>query len=91
MTSPGLVRDVLALAVREAGLWEWPQDLAGTVTVRRGTNARGNALTYLLNYSAGPVTLPSPVAGTAVLSDGAAVAAGDALTIDPWDLVIIEA
>jgi beta-galactosidase len=90
MTSPELVRDVLALAVREAGLWEWPQDLAGTVTVRRGTNAHGNALTYLLNYSAAPVTLPSPVAGASVLSGGSAVAEGDILTIAPWDLLIVE-
>jgi beta-galactosidase len=89
MTSPELVRDVLALAVRDAGLWAWPQELAGTVVVRRGTNARGNAVTYLLNYSAEPVMLAAPVAGTSVL-DGTAVAAGADLTIGAWDVTILE-
>ena len=89
MTSPGLVRAVLALAARDAGITDWAQDLAGTVTVRRGTNAAGRALTYLLNYSSAPVTLAAPVAGRSVL-DGADVAAGQELTVGAWDLVVLE-
>ncbi len=58
--------------------------------MRRGTNASGNAVTYLLNYSADPVTLAAPVAGRSVLADGAAVAAGDELAIGAWDLVVLE-
>ncbi|WP_454051208.1 beta-galactosidase [Cellulomonas sp. Marseille-Q8402] len=89
MTSSELVRAVLAVAVRDAGLAGWPQDLAGTVSVRRGTNARGHAVTYLLNYSAAPVTVPAPVAGRSVLDDRD-VAAGTELTVGPWDLVVLE-
>jgi beta-galactosidase len=89
MTSPDLVRAALSVAVRDAGLWDWPHELAGTVTVRRGTNARGRELTYLLNYSAEPVTLDSPVAGRSVLSDGG-ITVGDSITIGAWDLVVIE-
>jgi beta-galactosidase len=90
MTSPELLRAALTLAVRDAGIADWAQDLAGTVSVRRGTNAAGNAVTYLLNYSADPVTVAAPVAGRSVLADGAAVTAGDALTIGAWDLVVLE-
>lgn len=90
MTSPELLTAVLALAVREAGVGDWAQELAGTVTVRRGHNAAGRAITYLLNYSAEPVELTSPVAGRSVLADDAAVAVGDPLRIGPWDLVIVE-
>lgn len=50
-----------------AGLWEWPQELAGSLTVRRGTNGRGRPVTYFLNYS-GAVTVEVPVTGDVVVS-----------------------
>ncbi|WP_169165447.1 beta-galactosidase [Cellulomonas taurus] len=90
MTSPELLRAALTLAVRDAGVGDWAQDLAGTVTVRRGHNAAGRAITYLLNYSAEPVRLASPVAGRSVLAGDVPVEAGDPLDIAPWDLVILE-
>ena len=90
ITSPQVLTEVLSLALREAGLWSWPQELAGQVSVRQGTNGRGRAVTYLLNYSAQPVTVTSPVSGTSVLA-GAPVAAGDSVELGAWDLAIIEA
>ncbi|WGT48126.1 beta-galactosidase [Tessaracoccus lacteus] len=89
VTSQEVLRGVLELVLREAGLWSWPQDLAGTVTVRRGTNGRGRDVTYLLNYSGSTVTIGSPVAGRSVL-DGVELAEGKALTVGAWDLAIIE-
>jgi beta-galactosidase len=89
MTSPELVRAVLELAVRDAGVADWAQDLAGTVSVRRGTNTAGRAVTYLLNYSGAPVTLAAPVAGRDLLGDRD-VAAGDELVVGGWDLVVLE-
>lgn len=83
------LRAVLARELREAGLWDWPQELAGRVVVRRGTNGRGRELTYLLNYSGEPVTLASPVAGTSVLA-GNRVDIGEEHRIAPWDLTIVE-
>ncbi|KAB8288749.1 beta-galactosidase [Bifidobacterium ramosum] len=38
------------------------------ITVRQGVNARGETVTYLLNYSADPVTFASPVAGEVVVA-----------------------
>lgn len=90
MTSPELLRAVLALAVRDAGVGDWAQDLAGTASVRRGRNAAGNDVTYLLNYSGTAVELASPVAGRSVLADDATVAVGDTLTVGAWDLVVVE-
>ena len=60
MAGPALLREVLALAARDAGLWDWSQDLAGVVTVRRGVNAAGRHVTYFLNYSGDPVQLRQP-------------------------------
>ena len=89
MTGPALVREVLALAVRDAGLWDWPQELGGTVTVRRGVSSAGAPLTYLLNYSGSAVQVTSPVTARSVLDD-ATVAEGADLTVGAWDLTILE-
>ncbi|KAA8830126.1 beta-galactosidase [Bifidobacterium tissieri] len=56
--------------------------LAGTVTVRRGENAAGESVTYLLNYSPEPVRVPSPAAGT-VLVGGSRVATDGSAVDDP--------
>ena len=64
MTGPALLREVLTLAARDASLWDWSQDLAGTVTVRRGVNAAGARITYFLNYSGDPVHLRQPCGRT---------------------------
>ncbi|SHJ17846.1 beta-galactosidase [Tessaracoccus bendigoensis DSM 12906] len=93
MTSPEALREVLELTLRGAGLWGWAQDLSSstpTVRVRRGVNARGNEVTYLLNYSGSPVSLPSPVEGASVLSGGEWIRTGGDLRIEAWDLAILE-
>jgi beta-galactosidase len=89
MTDPALLREVLTLATREAGLWDWSNDLAGTVTVRRGTSASGRQVTYFLNYSKNSVRFASPIAGRSVLDD-TAVEQGAQLTIGRWDVAILE-
>ncbi|WP_205687339.1 beta-galactosidase [Cellulomonas endophytica] len=92
LTDAATTRAVLGALVRDAGLWDWPQDVAAatpTVAVRRGTNGRGRALTYLLNYSAGPVTLTLPVAGRSLLDDRT-LTAGQDVTIGGWDLLVVE-
>lgn len=89
VTSPGLLRALLRTVLRDAGLWGAAQDLAGTVTVRRGANPAGRPLTYLLNYSPVPVTFPSPVTGRSLL-DGTGVTTDEDVTLGPWDLRVVE-
>ena len=62
------IRAVLREAVEHAGIADAGTALAGQVTVRRGTNARGERVTYLLNYSADEVTIDSPVSGDVVVA-----------------------
>ncbi|MBK7820583.1 MAG: beta-galactosidase [Tessaracoccus sp.] len=85
--APDALGQLLADAVRRAGLWDWPQDLAGSITVRRGTNGRGRAVTYFLNYSGGPVTVEVPTPGDVVVGDP--VSEGR-LTVAPWSLAVVE-
>ena len=95
MTSPETLRALLAHTLREAGLWDWPQEI-DAVAVRRGVNGRGREVTFLLNYSGSAVTLPSPVAGCSVLAGGAEegsaprIEHGQSLEIGAWDLVVLE-
>jgi len=50
----------------------------------------GRRMHYYLNYSAAPLSLSySYAAGVEVLS-GNAVASGSALTVGPWDVLIVE-
>jgi beta-galactosidase len=88
MTSPDLLRQLLAMAVRDTGLWGWGQDLAGTVSVRRGRNAAGREITYFLNYSPDEVRFASPVAGRSLLDD-TTVERGSELGLERWDLAIV--
>jgi beta-galactosidase len=85
--APETLGALLADAVRRAGLWEWPQELAGSLTVRRGTNGRGRPVTYFLNYSGAPVTVEVPVTGDVVVGNPIE---GGRLTVGPWDLAVVE-
>ena len=86
--------DLLRLVLGDAGALDWPQQLAGTMIVRRGVNGRGRELTYLLNYSKDPVDLTLPVGGADVLGTtgepGTALAAGDAVAIPAWGVLVLE-
>ena len=62
------MRAVLREAVAHAGLETPGMALAGQVAVRQGVNPAGETVTYLLNYSAEPVTVASPAAGTVVVA-----------------------
>lgn len=73
------MKAVLAEAVANAGIESDGAALAGSVVVRQGENAKGETVTYLLNYSAEPVTVASPVAGEVVV---APVVVGTEGTVD---------
>lgn len=80
MTSPELARALMRDAVLAAGIDADAMALAGQVTVRRGTNRQGRTITYLLNYSSAPVTLPSPLTGVNLLAGAAAGITTDTTT-----------
>jgi len=95
MTSPALTRAVLELVAERAGVTDWAQDLAGVVTVRRGTNGRGRRLTYFLNCSREPAAFVLPVRGHDVLGTlgraGAVVDASTTVTVPAWGVLVVEA
>lgn len=62
------IRAVMREAVEHAGVAGAGTALAGKVAVRQGVNAKGETVTYLLNYSADEVTIASPVSGDVVVA-----------------------
>lgn len=92
--SPEVMRATLTLVAQRADATTWAQELAGTITVREGTNGAGNRLTYLLNYRRDPVELTMPVGGADVLGSvgqpGAVLTPGATLTIPAWGVLILE-
>lgn len=88
------MRLLLSDAADAAGLNSPARDLAGLVTVREGTNALGEQITYLLNYSSKEIGLDAPYGGHLLVADGQAdpqahIDQGQPMTIGPWDLAII--
>lgn len=87
MFDSGLLRDLLRDELRDAGVWGWPQELAGTVTVRQGVNGLGERVFYLLNYSDSPKSVALPFSYEGLL-DGGMMPEGGVTVIEPWGVVI---
>lgn len=96
------MRKILAEAADNAGVSGLGRGLAGRISLRTGTNSLGERVTYLLNYSADPVTLSSPVSGSLLLGGAdktgqaspelsalPSCAQGDTITVDRWGVQII--
>lgn len=81
------LKSVIAEEAKAAGVWDWRQELAGTVTVRGGVNEMGEEVIYLLNYSSSSVSVNLPFEITRLLDD-TAVAANESIAINPWDVFI---
>ncbi|WP_433975397.1 Beta-galactosidase C-terminal domain [Tunturiibacter lichenicola] len=64
--------------------------LPPSVRVKSGTNAQGKQIHYLLNYSSDSQTFTSPFAAGTDLLTGKAIPAQTSVTLNPWDLIILE-
>ena len=90
VTSDGMLREILADVLREAGLWTADQEVEFPVIIKRGTNQDGKQIVYYLNYSASEQTVAHRDGDGVELTKKEKVAQGDTLTIGPWDLRIVE-
>ena len=90
VTSDGMLREILADVLREAGLWTADQEVEFPVIIKRGTNQDGKQIVYYLNYSSSEQTVAHRDGDGVELTKKEKVAQGDTLTIGPWDLRIVE-
>jgi beta-galactosidase len=76
--------------LEKAGLTGSDQQLPSTVHVQHGVNRLGKRLHYYFNYSSAEVKVSYSYATGINLLDGRSVAQSATLTLQPWDLAIIE-
>jgi beta-galactosidase len=81
---------VLKAALAKAGLTGPDQNVPTQVHVQHGVNRIGKKLHYYFNYSAAAQTTQYPYGGGTNLLNGDTVAQGRTLTLEPWDLAIVE-
>lgn len=86
MLPPEALKTYLLRAAADAGIpapaFRWP------LVLRSGTNAAGQAVRFLLNYSREHLWVESPWSGTELFS-GERVRAGDSLRLSDWDVRIL--
>lgn len=88
--SDELQKKVVLEVLKLAGLTGPDQALPAPVKLRQGVGRGGTRLRYYLNFSDRRQAFPYPHArGTDVLA-GRAVEKGSDLTLEPWDLLIVE-
>ena len=83
-----LQESVMQHALQSSGIAFDSAAANSTIRVKRGVNATGHSLTYLLNYSSADAdaTYAGPAAHD--LLNGSVIKSGQVLHIKPWDLVI---
>ena len=81
-----VLRDVLKLA----GLSSSDNDLPAAIHVKHGTGNSGRKIHYYFNYSGAEQKFDYAYAAGADIITGKAVAKSSAVTLAPWDVIIVE-
>jgi beta-galactosidase len=89
MPTDAMAEKLLAQEVRRAGITDLPQARFPLI-VRGGILNNGKGVRYILNYAAQPQTLPGGGKGGTDLLTGHRHDAGQAVTIPPWGVAIVE-
>lgn len=88
MTDDNTLKAVITEALNSAEVeipeYNWP------VIVRKGTNDLGKCVRYILNYSAEEQNVVYHGANGTELFSGEAVQDGEAITVSPWNVKIVE-
>jgi beta-galactosidase len=88
--SNGLQKAVVLDVLKQTGLTGPAQQLPPSVREKDGVSASGKNIHYYLNYSSDPQSFAYSHGAGSDLLTGNAVASSGQLTLQPWDLAIIE-
>ncbi len=88
--SDKLQEKVLLDVLEMAGLVGPDQQLPAAVRVKHGINRSGKTIHYYFNYSSDIQTFPYPYGAGSDLLAQIAVLSKQAITLKPWDLVVVE-
>jgi beta-galactosidase len=76
--------------VKDAGVAEPDLDLPAAVHAKHGVNQAGKRVNYFLNYSSDPQQFTYTAGSGVDLPTGHRVAHNEKVTVQPWDVVIVE-
>lgn len=88
--SDELQKAVLLGVLQAAGLTGADQQLPPAVRVKHGQTSGGRLIHYFINYSASEVNFPYSYGAATDLLSGKPLIHGNAIALQPWDLVIAE-
>lgn len=88
-TEKEILKKILDLAAKDAGIERLPQEYQWPVIVRSGRSRVGKTLHYVLNYSSETQHVFCPWENTEDLLSGDRFRKGDILNISDWDLKIL--
>ena len=88
--SDGLQQAVVQHALETGGIEFDPAAKNSTIRVKRGVNASGHTITYLLNYSSSTAEVKYGGPAAHDVLTNMPVSSGQMLSIQPWGLVIAE-
>ncbi len=85
-----LQKAVVLDVLKQAGLTGPAQQLPPAVREKDGVNPSGKKIHYFLNYSGNPQTFAYAYSAGSDLLTGKSIAVSDQITLQPWDLAIVE-
>ncbi len=85
-----MLREILTDVIKEAGLWGAEQEVTFPVIIKKGTNDLGKEVVYYLNYSPESQDVPYKGNDGVELFSGETVTENTMITIEPWNLRIVE-
>lgn len=86
--SADILCKLVARAADRKGIATQERSLQFPVITRSGTNADGQTLHYIFNYTYDTVTVKYPFADSGSLLDDQKLTKGDEVTLEPWGVVI---
>lgn len=90
LPSKDILHKLLLQEVQDAGAGSPDQELSFPLITKHGVNRAGNTIRYYFNFSATPQTFRYPYAAAVDLLTGVRVSGGQSITLQPWDLVVLE-
>jgi beta-galactosidase len=88
--SEELLEKIVRLAAEKAGILRAQNEYRFPIIFRSGKNSSGKQVHYVFNYSAESQKIAYPFASGKELLSGNNVDTGQVITLEPWDVIIIE-
>ncbi len=90
MVSDAIQEKIIRQELKRAGLMTPNQEIHWPLITKSGINDAGKTIRYYYNYSSEPAKFVYPYNGGTELITNKKVAGNGTLTIEPWDVIIIE-